>query len=148
MRPLLLIVLLSSLAFAAGPAAAPSPKAAPILSDSVIEQNIRARFAKSKISAEKFSVRVQGGVAVVEGTTNVVQRKGVATRLAKAGGARAVDNRIRIGEQARKEAAEKLAEHRKPTRSATSPVRSAPAGLPAVATPPATKPIPRAQVKN
>ena len=82
-------------------------------SDAAIEQAIRARFAKSKISADKFTVRVQGGVAVIEGSTDVVQRKGVATRLAKTGGAKAVDNRIRIGEGARAAAATRLAEHRK-----------------------------------
>ena len=142
------------------PAAAP-PRAKPAVgvSDSSIEQNIRGRFAKSKIAEDKFTVRVQGGVAIVEGRTNVIQRKGVATRLAKAGGARSVDNRIRIADDARTKAAEKLREHRPATRpqAASKPATAVP-DKPAAAelAKPAsrdailleTKPIPRAIVKH
>src|ERR1039457_521306 len=60
--------------------------AAPKKSDKEIEAAIRAKFAKSKINADKFTVHVQGGVATIEGHTEVVQHKGVATRLAKTGG--------------------------------------------------------------
>ena len=35
--------------------------------DPVIESAIRAKFAKSKISTDKFTVHVQGGVATIEG---------------------------------------------------------------------------------
>ena len=62
--------------------------------DSLIEADIRARFAKSKISADKFQVHVQGGVATIEGKTDVIQHKGVATRLAKSAGAVAVNNHV------------------------------------------------------
>jgi hypothetical protein len=123
-------------------------------SDAVVEQNIRARFAKSKIAEDKFTVRVQGGRAVIEGTTNVIQRKGVATRLAKAGGAAAVDNRIRIGEQARQKAAEALREHRprpsvRPTERTSQRPSERPAVRPVVVQPePEPKAIPRAQVKH
>jgi hypothetical protein len=155
MRTLVIFVLLAVATLAAGPAV--RSKAAPAVSDAVIEQNIRARFAKSKISSDKFTVRVQGGVAVVEGSTNIVQRKGVATRLAKAGGAVSVDNRIRIGEDARRQAAEKLAEHRRPAaRSAAPAPRAASQAVVTHAAPPAVKPevpaetktIPRAQIKR
>ena len=62
--------------------AAPS-KAAPRLPDAQLESAIRAKFAKSKINADKFQVHVQGGVATIEGRTDVIQHKGVATRLAR-----------------------------------------------------------------
>src|ERR1039458_1590877 len=72
--------------------------AAPKKSDKEIEAAIRAKFAKSKINADKFTVHVQGGVATIEGHTGVVQHKGVATRLAKTGGALAVNNRVQSSE--------------------------------------------------
>jgi hypothetical protein len=78
-----------------------------------LERQIRARFNKSKISVENFQVRVQGGVATIEGRTSVVQRKGTATRLARLAGARAVDNRIEVSEAAKRKAAENLAEGRR-----------------------------------
>jgi hypothetical protein len=111
--------LASGWAFAAQPAPRPIPRKAaaaarrPALSDAAIEAAIRARFAKSKINADQFQVRVQGGVATIEGRTDVVQRKGVATRLAKAGGATAVNNRIQISEAARQKAAANLAKGRR-----------------------------------
>ncbi len=86
------------------PAKPPKPAAAPTRSDSQIEADIRARFTRSKINAEKFQVHVQGGVATIEGHTDVIQHKGVATRMAKAGGAVAVNNRIQISEAAKERA--------------------------------------------
>jgi hypothetical protein len=83
------------------------------VSDGVIEAAIRARFAKSKINADKFQVRVQGGAANIEGRTDVVQHKGVATRLAKAGGAKIVNNHIQISEAARQKASANLAKGRR-----------------------------------
>jgi hypothetical protein len=77
--------------------------------DSQVERAIRAKFAKSKINAEHFTVSVQNGVATIDGKTSVIQHKGVATRLAKTGGAVAVQNRIVISEEARARAAAKLA---------------------------------------
>src|SRR5581483_5661667 len=86
----------------------PAASAAPKLSDAQIEAQIRAKFAKSKIDEDKFTVRVQGGVATIEGHTDVLQHKGVATRLAKTGGAVAVTNHIQISEAARQKAAGNL----------------------------------------
>lgn len=82
------------------------------LPDAQIERNIRAKFAKSKINVEHFTVSVQSGVATIEGKTNVIQHKGVATRLARTGGALAVQNHIQISEEARAKAAAKLAKNR------------------------------------
>jgi hypothetical protein len=82
------------------------------LPDGQVERTIRAKFAKSKINAEHFTVSVQNGVATIEGKTNVIQHKGVATRLAKTGGAIAVQNHIVISDAARAKAAAKLAQYR------------------------------------
>ncbi len=82
------------------------------LPDAQIERNIRAKFTRSKINSEHFTVSVQNGVAIIEGKTNVIQHKGVATRLAKTGGAVAVQNHIQISEEARAKAAAKLAKSR------------------------------------
>jgi hypothetical protein len=113
------ILLFAAAAWTAGiPAAAPRPAAAkpvaaktasqPIKSDAEIERAIRAKFAKSKIGVEKYQVHVQGGIATIEGKTDVVQHKGVATRLAKSGGAVAVANHIQISDAAREKAAANL----------------------------------------
>lgn len=99
----------------ANPVAHPSAvtaKPAHALPDSAIEQNIRAKFAKSKINVEHFTVSVKNGVATIDGKTDVIQHKGVATRLAKTGGAVAVSNRIQISEEAKQKAAAKLAKYR------------------------------------
>lgn len=61
---------------------------------------------------EHFTVSVQGGVATLEGKTNVIQHKGVATRLARLGGAVAVENHIQISEEAKAKAAARLAQYR------------------------------------
>lgn len=81
--------------------------------DARIEAAIRARFARSKINADKFQVHVQGGVATIEGRTDVMQHKGVATRLAKSAGAVAVNNHIQISEAARQKAAANLEKGRR-----------------------------------
>src|SRR5207247_3437753 len=82
----LLTLLLASFATGQrGPAR--KAKAPPKLSDAQIEAAIRAKFAASKISTNHFQVHVQGGVATLEGRTEIVQHKGTATRLAKTAGA-------------------------------------------------------------
>jgi osmotically-inducible protein OsmY len=98
----------------ARPAArAQARRAAPRLDDREIESAIRARLARSKIATDKFQVHVQGGIATLEGNTEVVQHKGTATRLAKAGGAREVVNRIQVSAAARQRAAANLAKGRR-----------------------------------
>ncbi len=61
---------------------------------------------------EHFTVSVHDGVATLDGTTSVIQHKGVATRLAKTGGAIAVQNRIQISDEAKAKAAARLAKYR------------------------------------
>jgi hypothetical protein len=93
-------------------AAAKSQKSA-AQPDTAIEAAIRAKFAKSKIAEDKFQVRVQGGVATIEGRTDVIQHKGVATRLAKTGGAVAVNNHIQTSDAAKQKAAANLEQGRR-----------------------------------
>ena len=83
------------------------------LTDSQIEGAIRAKLAKSqKIGPEGFTVHVKNKVATFEGKTNVIQHKGVATRMAHSAGATGVENHIKISDEARRKAAEKLAMYR------------------------------------
>jgi hypothetical protein len=90
---------------------APAPKkaaASPKLTDAQLEATIRAKFAKSKINADKFTVKVQGGIATIDGKTDVVQHKGTATRMARTAGAAAVNNRVQVSDAAKKKAAGNL----------------------------------------
>lgn len=100
------------LAFAGTPPAAkPAPKPpATAVSDAQIDATIKAKLAKSKIGADHFRFRVQGGVVYWEGTTNVIQHKGAATRMARTSGAKAVVNNIQISEAAKARARAKLEE--------------------------------------
>jgi osmotically-inducible protein OsmY len=81
--------------------------------DQQIEKAIQDRFAKSKIASDKFQARVQGGVATLTGQTDVLQHKGVATRLAKSVGARQVVNRIQVSDAAKQKASANLATGRR-----------------------------------
>ena len=81
--------------------------------DRQLEAAIRARLADSGIASDKFTVHVQGGVATLEGRTEVLQHKGTATRLAKSMGAKQVVNRIEVSEAAREKAAGNLAQGRR-----------------------------------
>ena len=94
----------------AAPAARPKQAALP---DAELEKAIRARFAASKIASHNFKVHVQGGVATLEGQTDVLQHKGTATRLAKNVGALRVVNKIEVSEAARDKAAGNLAQGRR-----------------------------------
>ena len=97
------------------PSASPAKQGSvrPKLSDPQLEAAIRAKFAKSKINADKFTVRVQGGVATIDGRTDVVQHKGTATRMCKTAGAAAVNNRVQVSDAAKKKAAGNLEEGRR-----------------------------------
>jgi BON domain len=92
---------------------AKAPARQAMKSDAEIEATIRAKFSRSKINTEKFQVHVQGGVATIEGKTNVIQHKGTATRLAKTGGAVAVNNHIQISDAAKQKAADNLDQGRR-----------------------------------
>ena len=129
--------LLAVAAWAAGPQATttrPRPAAVvppkrvtvqPKLSDVQLEAVIRAKFAKSKISTDKFTVRVQGGVATIDGKTDVLQHKGTATRMCKTAGAVVVNNRVQISDAARQKAAGNLEEGRRRVQVKRGDVRSA-----------------------
>ena len=97
----------------------------PKLSDAQLEAVIRAKFAKSKINADKFTVRVQGGVATVDGKTDVMQHKGTATRMCKTAGAVAVNNRVKISDAAKQKAAGNLEEGRRRVQVKRGDARSA-----------------------
>jgi len=81
--------------------------------DAELEKGIRARFSASKISTHHFQVHVQGGVATLEGQTDVLQHKGTATRLAKSAGAIKVVNHIAVSQTAKDKAAKNLASGRR-----------------------------------
>ena len=83
------------------------------ISDAELEKAIRAKLAASKISSNKFEVHVQGGVAYLEGNTQVLQHKGTATRLAKNCGAVKVVNKIQVSDEAKEKAAGNLASGRR-----------------------------------
>lgn len=111
---ILLIALVAPLSsLAAGRASKQASAVQRQLPDSELEQEIRARFARSKISVNKFTVRVQGGTATIDGKTNVIQHKATATRLARLAGARTVRNQIEVSEQAKEAAAKNLSEGRR-----------------------------------
>lgn len=70
-------------------------------SDAQIEATIRTKLAKSKIGKDGFRFHVQRGVVTWEGSTNVMQHKGSATRMARAAGAVQVINNIQVSESAK-----------------------------------------------
>ena len=95
-------------------AKAPEPRgSAKVVSDADLERAIRERLARSKCAADNFTVKVQGGVATIEGKTDVMQRKGAATRMARSAGAKKVVNRIQISDAARQKASDRLAKGRR-----------------------------------
>ena len=113
-KMLISAILAAGCLFAAGPAptkpqARPAARAAaPRISDADLLRGIQAKFAKSKISVNKFTVAVQNGIATIDGRTDVIQHKATATRLAKSAGATAVVNKVQISEAARQKAAANL----------------------------------------
>src|SRR6476661_2022231 len=109
----LLLVLALGEASAQTKAKAPPPQGTTAPQDVQIEAEIRARLAKSVIGKDGLTVRVQGGVAYWDGTTNVVQHKGAATRMAKSAGAKKVVNNIKIGDDAKQKAAGNLEQGRR-----------------------------------
>jgi len=114
LRSLLLAIFLAAPAALTTPAQIPSTKKAPApqgtsaAEDKAIETKIRAKLEKSKIGKDGLKVRVQGGVAYWEGSTDVVQHKGTATRMAKAAGAKAVVNNIKVSDAAKQQSADNL----------------------------------------
>ena len=83
------------------PAAASSNKSvsaeprAPV-SDAQLEATIKTKLNKSKIGKDGFHFKVQRGVVTWEGTTNIGQHKGAATRMARSSWAVQVINNIKV----------------------------------------------------
>lgn len=86
--------------------------------DAQILQSLHTKMAKSKIGADRFTYTVARGVVTFEGRTNVMQHKGAATRMAKASGAIAVKNNIRISDAAKAKALSHLRKNQPPAPSA------------------------------
>jgi BON domain len=76
--------------------------------DAQIESTIRTKLAKSKIGKDGLRFRVSHGVVTWEGSTNVMQHKGAATRMAHAAGAQQVVNNIQVSAAAKAKAIQKL----------------------------------------
>jgi osmotically-inducible protein OsmY len=116
LRILLLLVLVSSSLPAqikSAKAKTPPPQGATAPQDAQVEAEIRTRLAKSVIGEDGFKVRVQGGVAYWDGTTDVIQHKGAATRMAKSAGAKKVVNNIKVGDAAKEKVAGNLEQGRR-----------------------------------
>ncbi len=113
LRIILLLALALSSASAQTKAKAPPPQGITAPQDVQIEAQIRGRLSKSVIGKDGFTVRVQGGVAYWDGTTNVVQHKGAATRMAKSAGAKKVVNNIKVSDDAKQKAAGNLDQGRR-----------------------------------
>jgi hypothetical protein len=77
-------------------------------SDAQLDATIRAKLAKSKIGRDGFKFHVQHGVVTWEGSTNVMQHKGSATRMAHAAGATQVVNNIQVSAAAKAKSAANL----------------------------------------
>ncbi len=99
---------IAAVAQTAAPKKTPPAQGTSAQQDKDIEAAIRAKLAKSKIGKDGFKVHVQGGVATWEGSTDVVQHKGAATRMAKTAGAKAVVNNIKVSDAAKEKASENL----------------------------------------
>jgi len=93
---LYIVVLLTAFAGAAAGAPAAGKSTQKNATDREIEQTIQQKLSKSKLAADHFSVSVSRGIVTIEGSTDVPQHKGVMTRMAKASGALAVRNNIRV----------------------------------------------------
>jgi hypothetical protein len=98
-RRVLLLLIAALTVFGTTPAKTTAPAGKTVAADDAfIESTIKGKLAKSKIGADKFKFRVQGGVVYWEGTTDVPQHKGAATRMAKTAGAVRVVNNIQVSE--------------------------------------------------
>ena len=108
---LAILISMSVLAQAPKPAVkkpAPPAQGTTAQEDKAIEAVIKAKLEKSKIGKDGLKVHVQGGVATWEGSTDVLQHKGAATRMAKAAGAKSVVNNIKVSDAAKQKAGENL----------------------------------------
>ncbi len=101
MRTALLAIACLLSSFAGAAATAPTHNNGIRMSDAEIEAKIRTKLAKSKIGKDGFTVHVKNGIATWQGTTNVMQHKGAATRMARTAGAIQVVNNIKLSDEAK-----------------------------------------------
>lgn len=106
MKSLIQLLLCSALCLAGGfassagttksnpPVSSQNPAAR--VSDSQLENTIRTKLAKSKIGKDGFKFKVARGVVTWEGSTQIGQHKGAATRMARTSGATQVINNIQV----------------------------------------------------
>ena len=95
--PLLAIAVIAPLpAATTSTAKAASAQPALTVTDVQLDAKIRAKLAKSKIGKDGFRFHVQHGIVTWEGTTNIGQHKGAATRMARSSGAVQVINNIKV----------------------------------------------------
>jgi hypothetical protein len=116
-----------------------APTAPVRLTDAQIEAGIRIKLAKSKIGPDKFRFKVQGGVATIEGKTDIIQHKGAATRIAHTAGAIGVNNHIEISDAAKQKASDNLAKGRRRAQIVRGEPRTTSATLRPAADPTARK---------
>lgn len=120
MRNALLYIAIVLIAFPGHAPQASAAQKSPVSktdSDREIQQKIQGKLAKSKLAADHFTVSVSHGVATIEGNTDVAQHKGVMTRMAKAAGATAVSNNIRVSAAGKAKATEAFAKTRSQSRN-------------------------------
>src|SRR5580704_5758098 len=127
---------------------APAPAVPVRLTDAQIEAGIRLKLAKSKIGPDKFRFKVQGGVATIEGKTDIIQHKGAATRIAHTAGAIGVNNHIEISDAAKQKASDNLAKGRRRAQIVRGEPRSTSATLRQPADPTTRKAAPHAAVQK
>ncbi len=103
MKSLAHLLLLSALCLGSGLASPagttksnPPVSAQARVSDSQLESTIRTKLAKSKIGKDGFKFKVARGVVTWEGSTQIGQHKGAATRMARTSGATQVINNIQV----------------------------------------------------
>ncbi len=96
-RLFVLPILAAGLLFSA-PASNPkvATPAAAHVTDAQLESAIRAKLAKSKIGKDGFKFKVARGIVTWEGSTQIPQHKGAATRMARTAGAVDVVNNIQV----------------------------------------------------
>ena len=96
-------------AFVPEPAPQPAREAQPIV-DYATPAPSQASYRSERSDAKESLIASD---ITIEGKTDVMQRKGAATRMARSAGAKKVVNRIQISDAARQKASDRLAKGRR-----------------------------------
>jgi len=91
-----LTAVVTPISAATSPAKAAAAPSRGSVSDEQLEATIKTKLTKSKIGKDGFHFKVQRGIVTWEGTTNIGQHKGAATRMARSSGAAQVINNIKV----------------------------------------------------